>query len=83
MDAPSTYDETAATAASVADAQRMAALQAAIDRACPADHPDPMQCALHVAQREQPSNWAPEAAQRAQAAATLLPTTYEHTKEQP
>lgn len=57
MGGPSPDDEATATAASVADAQRTARLQAAIDREC-TDHPDPLRCALKVVQREEPQNWS-------------------------
>lgn len=57
LDGPSMHDEAMATAASVADAQRTARLQAAIDREC-TEHPDPLNCALRVVQREEPHNWS-------------------------
>jgi len=56
LDGPTPDEEAMATAASVADAQRTARLQAAIDREC-ANHPDPLNCALRVVQREEPQNW--------------------------
>ena len=56
MDGPSPDDEATATAASVADAQRTARLQTAIDREC-ANHPDPLRCALKVVQQKEPHNW--------------------------
>lgn len=56
LEGPSPDDEATATAASVADAQRTARLQAAIDREC-TDHPDPMRCALRVVQQQEPQNW--------------------------
>lgn len=59
MEAPGPDDEATATAASVADAQRTARLQAAIDREC-TDHPDPMRCALRVVQQQEPHNWKEE-----------------------
>ena len=57
MGGPGPHDEAMDTAASVADAQRSARLQAAIEREC-ADHPDPMRCALRVVQQQEPHNWS-------------------------
>ena len=59
LEGPSPEDEATATAASVADAQRTARLQAAIDLEC-TDHPDPMRCALRVVQQQEPQNWKEE-----------------------